>query len=333
VDFQPCVQLIRFIMIVRLGIDIGATFVKYGVIDDAGHILFADRAPTRGAEGQKATLDGIVACARRVVEWSSKAGHQPASVGIGSPGTINPQTRKVQPPTPNLPTIIGVDIAGLVQSAVGLPSVIDNDANCAAWAEHRFGAGRGIDNLICLTVGSGIGSGFIVDGRIFSGTSGSGAELGHVSIDWQGASCPCGSRGCLENYTSATALIRRAGEVAADEPASELRRQRDQSGGAVTIAGLFAAAHSGDLAARRILDEAALQFAIGILGAINLFDPEAVILGGGVADADTDGIWLNAIRDHIHQHAFSSAGKSIRVGKAALGNDAGFIGAAALPQE
>jgi len=320
-------------MIVRLGIDIGATFIKYGVIDNEGHILFADRAPTRGAEGQKATLDGIVACARRMVEWSSKAGHQPASVGIGSPGTINPQTRRVQPPTPNLPSIIGVDIAGLVHSALGLPTVIDNDANCAAWAEHRFGAGRGIDNLICLTVGSGIGSGFIVDGRIFSGTSGSGAELGHVSIDWQGASCPCGSRGCLENYTSAIALMRRASEAATREPSSELSKLRDGPGGSVSIAGLFDTAHAGDRTARSILDEAALQFAIGVLAAINLFDPEAIIIGGGVADADSQGLWLNAIRDNIHRHAFSVSGKSIPVGKAALGNDAGFIGAAALPQE
>jgi glucokinase len=317
-------------MIVHLGIDIGATFVKYGVIDDEGHILFADRAPTRGNEGRKATLDGIIACARRMVEWSSTAGHQPVSVGIGSPGTINPQTRRVQPPTPNLPAIIGIDIAGLIQEATGLPSAIDNDANCAAWAEHRFGAGRGIDNLICLTVGSGIGSGFIVDGKIFSGPSGSGAELGHVSIDWQGPPCPCGNRGCLENYTSATALIRRANEAASAEPSGELRRHREQPNGLVTVGGLFEAAHAGDPTARRILDEAALQFALGVLGAINLFDPEAIIIGGGVADADTSGFWLGAIRDHIHQHAFSEAGKSIRVGKAALGNDAGFIGAAAL---
>ncbi|HEY4721152.1 MAG TPA: ROK family protein, partial [Anaerolineae bacterium] len=149
-------------MIVRLGIDIGATFVKYGVIDDEGHILFADRAPAGGDKGQSAVLDGIVACARRMVEWAAEAGHQPVSVGIGSPGTINPQTRRVQPPTPNLSSIIGIDLAGMVQNSVGLPSVIDNDANCAAWAEHQLGAGRGIDNLICLTVGSGIGSGFIV---------------------------------------------------------------------------------------------------------------------------------------------------------------------------
>ncbi|MBI5867291.1 MAG: ROK family protein [candidate division Zixibacteria bacterium] len=317
-------------MIVRLGIDIGATFVKYGVIDEEGHILFADRAPTRGSEGPKVTLDGIVGCASRMFEWCANAGHRPASVGIGSPGTIHPQTRRVQPPTPNLRTIIGVDIAGVVQSATGLPSVIDNDANCAAWAEHQFGAGRGIDNLVCLTVGSGIGSGFIIEGRIFSGSSGSGAELGHVSIDWQGPLCPCGNQGCLENYTSATALLARANMVAV-KSTGELKRQRDQAGGSVSIAGLFAAAHAGDPVARGMLEEAATQFAIGILSAINLLDTEAIIIGGGVADADTQGIWLNSIRDNIHRHAFSDAGKSIPVGKAALGNDAGFIGAAALP--
>lgn len=317
-------------MIVRLGIDIGATFVKYGVIDDEGHILFADRVPTRGKDGQRATLDGIVGCAKRMIEWAEGAGYQPASIGIGSPGTIHPQTRCVQPPTPNLPTIIGVDIAGLVHTATGLPTVIDNDANCAAWAEYQFGAGRGIDNLVCLTVGSGIGSGFIIDGKIFSGPSGSAAELGHVSIDWQGSLCPCGNRGCLENYTSATALIARAVDAAQREPSSALREQCNRSGGTISIAGLFNAVHDGDKIAIWVLEEAATQFAIGILSSINLLDTEAVIIGGGVAEADTRGIWLNCIREGIHRHAFSEAGKSIPVGKAALGNDAGFIGAAAL---
>lgn len=317
-------------MDVYLGIDIGATFVKHGVIDREGHILFADRVPTRGDAGRKALLDGISACARRLAEWCRHANHEAIFVGIGSPGTINPQTHVVQPPTPNLTAIIGVDPAGLVRRQTGLPTAIENDANCAAWAEHRFGAGRGINNLICITVGSGIGSGLILDGQIFSGPSGSGGELGHVTIDWQGPLCPCGNRGCLENYTSATALIRRADQSARENPTGALARYQRQDGGVMTIAGLFASAHDGDPSASHILDESALQLALGILSAVNVLDPEAVIIGGGVADADRDGRWLGAIGDHIHRHAFSAAGKSLRVGRAALGNDAGFIGAAAL---
>ncbi len=315
-------------MNIHLGIDIGGTWIKFGVIDSEGRILFADRAMTRGSEGQKATLDGIVACAHAMIEWAHRAGHTPVSMGIGSPGTINPITKEVQPPTPNLTTIIGVNLAELVEQDTRLPTVVDNDANCAAWAEYRFGSGRGIDNLICVTVGSGIGSGFIIDGRIFSGPSGSGGELGHVTIDWQGPLCPCGNRGCLETYSSANAMMRKATEAAQRNPGGLLAKTKD--GATVSIADLFECARLGDPDATVVVEESATQLGFGILNAVQVFDPDAVVIGGGAADADTNGRWLAKIASTIHTHAFSVEGKTLRIGKAALGNDAGFIGAAAL---
>jgi glucokinase len=316
----------------HFGIDIGATFVKYGAIDGDGHILFADRAPTRGTEGKEAALAAITGCATELMRWASKSGHTPASIGVGSPGTINPRTHAIQPPSPNIPVIVGISFPDLFQKETGLPTIVDNDANCAAWGEYRFGAGRGIDNLICLTVGSGLGSGFIIDGRILSGSSGSGGELGHVTIDWQGEQCPCGNRGCLETYVSATALVRRAADAAQAHPDSILARHRDSATGGLTIGGLFAAAEQGDTGAQHILEESAFQFAIGLLTAVNVVDPEAIIIGGGAADADAafGSNWLTAIADHMHRAAFSEAGRRLRVGRAVLGNDAGFIGAAAL---
>ena len=316
----------------HFGIDIGATFVKYGAIDPEGHILFAGRTPTRGGDGQDAALNAIVGCAKDLVQWANKSGHRPVSVGVGSPGTINPQTHVVQAPSPNIPVIVGVDFSQLIRRETGLPAVVDNDANCAAWGEYRFGAGRGIDNLICITVGSGLGSGFIIDGRILSGPTGSGGELGHVTIDWQGEQCPCGNRGCLETYVSATALVRRASNAARRHPDSLLAKRIDPTSQSVTVGALFGAAQDSDPQAQQILDESALQFAIGILTAVNVVDPEAVIIGGGASDADaaTGGSWLAAIAGHIHRTAFSEAGKRLRIGRAVLGNDAGFIGAAAL---
>ncbi len=316
-------------MNIYLGIDIGGTWIKYGAIDADGAILFSDRAPTLGNEGQEATLSGIVECARALTDWAKRAGHTPVSVGIGSPGTINPVTKKVQPPTPNLTTIIGVNLAELVERDSRLPTAIDNDANCAAWAEHCYGAGRGIDNLICITIGSGIGSGFIVNGRIFSGTNGSGGELGHVTIDWQGPRCPCGNHGCLELFTSANAIMRKASESVQAYPEGRLAHRHRESG-TLVLGDLFEASRSGDPEARRILVETSQQLALGILNAANLFDPEAVVIGGGAADADTDGWWLGNIAERVRAHAFSVEGRSLRIGKAALGNDAGFIGAAAL---
>jgi glucokinase len=315
-------------MIIHLGIDIGGTWTKYGAIDTEGHILFADRARTRGAEGQKATLDGIVDCARAMMDWAKRAGHTPVSVGIGSPGTINPATKKVQPPTPNLTTIIGINLAKLVEDATGLPTDVDNDANCAAWAEYCYGAGRGIDNLICVTVGSGIGSGFIIDGHIYSGPNGSGGEMGHITIDWQGPPCPCGNRGCLETFTSANAMMRKATNAAKSNPSGMLATKKE--GDTVSIAALFECVRSGDKEATSIIEESSAQLGFGILNAVQILDPDAILIGGGAADADEDGRWLAAVAATIHKHAFSVEGKSLRIGKAALGNDAGFIGAAAL---
>lgn len=315
-------------MIIHLGIDIGGTWIKYGAIDTEGHILFADRAKTRGAEGQKATLDGIIDCSRAMMDWAKRAGHTPVSVGIGSPGTINPTTKKVQPPTPNLTTIIGVNLAELVEHDTGLPTDVDNDANCAAWAEYCYGAGRGIDNLICVTVGSGIGSGFIIDGHIYSGPNGSGGEMGHVTIDWQGPQCPCGNRGCLETFTSANAMMRKATDAAKHNPDGPLARRKD--GDTVSIAVLFECARLGDHDAAQVIEESATQLGFGILNAVQILDPDAIVIGGGAADADVDGRWLATVASTIHRHAFSVEGKSLRIGKAALGNDAGFIGAAAL---
>ncbi len=319
-------------MNIHCGIDIGATFVKYGVIDEEGHILFSDRTPTRGDEGKDAALGAIVGAAKSLVRWAEKSGHTPISVGVGSPGTINPRTHAIQPPSPNIPVIVGVSFRDLINKETGLPTHVDNDANCAAWGEHRYGAGRGIDNLICLTVGSGIGSGFIIDGNILSGPSGSAGELGHATIDWQGNECPCGNRGCLETYVSSHALVRRAEEAAASNPTGALAKQRDTNAGGITIGGLFAAAESGDADAQHLLDESALQFATGLLTAVNVVDPEAIIIGGGAMDADAayGSHWLTAITGYMHRGAFSDAGRNLRVGRAVLGNDAGFIGAAAL---
>ncbi|MBD3298760.1 MAG: ROK family protein [candidate division Zixibacteria bacterium] len=319
-------------MDVHLGIDIGATYVKFGVIDPDGHIEYSSRRLIKGDDGAARAVDTVAVCARELLTWAAEAGHKPVSLGVGSPGTINPITHRVQPPSPNIPEIVGEDFVDLLKQETGLPVMIDNDANCAAWAEYRYGAGRGIDNLICLTIGSGLGSGFIVNGQILRGPTGSAGELGHVSIDWDGPQCPCGNRGCLENYTSATAILKAADEAARFDPQGLLGQVRDADTGQITVRGVLQAAKDGDPPAQMILDDAAHKLAIGILTAVNIVDPEAVIIGGGVADADVaaGSLWLNAITAHLHRHAFSEAGQNLQVGRAVLGNDAGFIGAAAL---
>jgi len=300
----------------HLGIDIGGSAIKIGVIDAEGHILLSDRMPI-DLTSREATVGCIVACVQKLTDWCGRAGHKPLSVGVGSPGTIDRHTGMVQPPTPNVTPIIGVDFVDVITRATGLPTAVDNDANCAAWAEHRYGAGRGINNLICMTVGSGIGSGFIVDGRIFSGSSGAGGELGHVSIEHDGPRCGCGNRGCLELYTSTTAIVRAANDASG-------------ANGKRTIADLFDSARRGDSGANEVIEQRAAMLGIGLVNAINLFDPEAVIIGGGIADVDTDGRFVRAVAKSIHALAFSESGKHLPVAKAALGNDAGFIGAASL---
>jgi len=313
-----------------LGLDIGGSFVKYGIIDQDGSVLFSERAPTvldRGAPSLIAVLRQAVT---EMTDHCSAQNLQPGSIGIGSPGTVDARTGTVTGASPNLPGWVDVELR-MPFSRFGLPVAVDNDANCSALAEFKFGAGQGHQDMIAITLGTGIGSGIVLNGKLFHGSHFSGAELGHVSIHADGPPCGCGNRGCMELYASAGAILRRAEKLARFYPGSLLTKIDFSASDDTPLAGVFQAARRKDRQAVDLLESVADDLAVGLAGVINAFDPEVLVIGGGVVDAEPG--YVDLISRKTARLTFASTSRKLQMRRARLGNAAGFIGAAALGAE
>jgi len=310
-------------MALAIGVDIGGTKVAAGVVDESGAILASTRRPTPSASA--AEVERTIA---EVVE-ELRADHDVAAVGIGAAGYIDAERNRVLF-APNL-AWRDEPLRDEVAKLVGLPVVLENDANAAAWAEHRYGAGMGEASLMCLTVGTGIGGGIVLDGRLYTGAFGMGAEFGHLQLVPGGRRCGCGQRGCLEQYCSGRALLRAAREIADVQPdwGAKLLELGDGTPEGIESRHVTAAAQEGDPAALACFEEigAALGQGLAILTAV--LDPGRIVVGGGVAEAG--GLLLDPATRVFHERV-TGAGHRLRtpVVAAALGNDAGLIGAADL---
>jgi len=306
---------------VAIGIDVGGTGTKGGLVRPTGEILERIELPT---ELQAATKS-ILAVAEALVEKAGASQHTVMAAGIGAAGFIDHSSGSVTF-SPNL-VYDDRQIATAVGLRLGLPVTVDNDANAAAWGETMFGAARGASHVAVLTIGTGIGSGFVIEGRLLRGKTGAGAELGHMVIDPAGPPCPCGLRGCLEQFASGSAITRMAREVAAQDADTLMV---ELAGGADRIEGrhVAEAAARHDDAATKVLRRAGRSLAVGISNLVNLFDPEAVVLGGGVVQAGEP--LLGVARDELVRMTTEQRRRPVRVTLAALGNDAGIVGAASL---
>lgn len=304
-----------------IGIDVGGTSVKGALVDSGGRISQHLERPT---EPQAATKS-IIQIAEALLERAASTGVRPVAVGIGAAGFVDHASGSVTF-SPNL-VYDDPHIRSAVAGRVDLPVAVENDANAAAWGERTFGAARGSDHVSMLTLGTGIGAGFVVEGRLIRGWSGAGAEFGHTVVDPAGPLCPCGLKGCLEQLASGGA-IGRMGRAAAE---------RDPSTRMVEIAGSIAgiegedvalAAAQHDDAAVQVLRRAGRALAIGMSNLVNLFDPEVIVLGGSAVKAGEP--YLGVARDRFVQMTAAQRRRPVRVDLAALGNDAGIVGAAAL---
>ena len=313
-----------------LGFDIGGSFVKYGVTDDHGSVLFSSRAPTVLDRGASSLLDVLLRATKEMIQFCSAQSLAPQALGVGSPGTVDARSGVVTGQSPNLPGWVDVELRTPF-ARFDLPVAVDNDANCSAYAEFKFGAAAGFQDIVALTLGTGIGSGIILGGRLFHGSHFSGAELGHVSIHADGPVCGCGNRGCLELYGSAAAILGRAKKLAGSSPASSLAGIDFAAEGDRPLAGIFAAARREDQAAVKLLDEVAEDLAVGLAGIVNAFDPEVLVIGGGVVDAEPEFVTTVAVK--TTRLTFASSTRKLRIRRARLGNMAGFVGAAALGRE
>lgn len=304
-----------------LGLDIGGTKVAVGLVDGAGRVAAQARRSTESLRQEGEFVPALLRLARSV------AGERPAGVGIALPGPVDPR-RGVIRRAPRNQELEGVPLAEICAQELGCPAVADNDANCAALAEARFGAGRGAASLAYFTVSTGIGGGFIVEGRPLSGRQGTAAEFGHVILSPQGPRCDCGGRGCLEALASGSAIARSAREAAAAVPGSRLASAEFLAGRPLDAARVDEAAQAGDAAAQRVWEEAMTWLGLGVATVINVLDPAVVVLGGGVTAAGER--LLVPVRRVVAERCMPDIARETPIRQAELGAEVGIVGAAAL---
>ena len=308
-----------------VGIDLGGTNIKGGVVDRSGRALCRVSTPTVADEGPEAVVERMCEVAGRAVDRSGASWRRVRAVGIGSPGTMDIPAGVVLEP-PNLPGWRDVPLRGMVADRLGVETHLENDANAAAYGEFWVGAGKEASSLVMFTLGTGIGGGIVVDHKLVDGAHSCSAEVGHHCIQMDGGRrCGCGRIGCLEAYASATAVVKRtleALEAGARSSLNKLRRRNEP----ITAKAVFDAAAAGDRIGRRIVAETARYLAIGAVNLIHIIDPDMVVYTGGMTAAGKP--FLEAIRRDIRELAFEVPADKTRVVYAKLGDSAGFIGAA-----
>jgi glucokinase len=312
--------------VLTIGVDVGGTKVAAGVVDEAGTILARTRRRTPSA-GPADVEDVIAECVAEL-----RTGHEVGAVGIGAAGFVDADRSRVLV-APNL-SWRDEPLRDAVAGRVGLPVVVENDANAAAWAEHRFGAGRGEAHLVVVTVGTGIGGGIVLDGRLYRGRYGIGAEFGHLQMVPGGRRCGCGQSGCWEQYCSGRALLHEAREIADVQPGYgarllELGEGRPEG---IEAREVTAAAREGDPAALDCFEEVGRWLGQGLADLAAVLDPGLFVVGGGVADAG-ELLLAPARRTCAERLTGAPFRPHAEIRLAELGNDAGLVGAADLARE
>jgi glucokinase len=309
-----------------IGLDVGGTRVAAGLVERKGRIVHETRRLTPKAAGPFGIVDAIVSMIEEVTTGVHPT--EIAGVGIGLPAQIDYLRQSVEFST-NLP-LGGVDVRGLVMSRLKYPVTIDNDGHTAAMGESRFGAAKGIRDFVMVTLGTGVGGGIFLGGKLARGTRGFGGEVGHMVIDVAGPPCPCGGRGHLESYAARPAIVRDAREAAASYAGSSLSRLVGGDLDALTAEIVIQAANEGDEAAVGVMGRVGDMLGEAMVGLVNVLNPQAIVVGGGIGES------CPLVSEHAAAciAAEALAGRrDVRVLVAELGNDAGVAGAAALAFE
>lgn len=310
------------------GVDLGGTTTKIAFVTMDGEIVHKWEIPTdHSNEGEYITVN----IGKSINEKLSQLGLTKdvlAGVGMGAPGPVNYQTGVILNAV-NLGWKDNFPLKDALETAVSIPATVENDANCAALGEMWTGAGNGAKDLVCVTLGTGVGGGVIANGNIVPGVNGAAGEIGHITaIPFGGAPCNCGKTGCLETVASATGIVRLAMEGLADGDAKgELARIFAEKT-KLTAKDVFDAAKNGDQSALKVLNEVAFHLGLVLANIANTLNPEKIVLGGGVSKAGR--ILLDAVNQNFEKFTFSAVRNSTELALATLGNDAGVIGAAWL---
>jgi glucokinase len=312
---------------VVLAADIGGTTVSAGIVGWDGRVYAHRQAGTYARGGGSAVLENVVGLLE-AVRGEAPAGTALLGVGIGAPGNVDVAAGRIGEDIQNIPELKGVALGPLVADRLGLPTFLDNDVNALALGELAFGAARGARNFILLAIGTGVGGGIVLNGRIVRGAAGYGGEVGHMSVEPEGRPCFCGSRGCLKAYVSGPDLAAQAREALAAAPSARYLALAGGEPAAIRAEHLFEAAREGDTAAQGIVDRAARILGIALGNLMNALNPELILLGGGVmAAAD---LLLEPARQWAKRYAFAGAFGAAKIELATLDKQSGIKGAAAL---
>lgn len=332
---QPIISLETATPPFFLGVDLGGTSVKIGVLDNAGATVAFSSIPTIEEAGPQDAVFRMAEAARTLVDSVGLSMLQIGRVGLGSPGPMCLQTGTLLE-SPNLPHWHHFPIRDALATATERPVSLVNDANAAAYGEYWVGTGSSHSSLILLTLGTGVGGGIIHEGRLINGLNGFGSECGHVIVDSSPQARLCvwgGGRGELEAYSSASAVAVRAVELAAEHETCQLGKLY-KTQGSLSAKDVYNAAKNGDELALQIIDETAKYLGIGISTAVAIIDPGLVVLGGamnfGGAECALGRRFLSAIIDEFERRAFSNVFRGTKIDFASLGADAGYIGAAGI---
>jgi glucokinase len=301
-------------------VDLGGTNTRAGLVTDSGEVIGRAKQPTRLDLGADGVVNGIAECVRDAARNGGVSLQDVLGVGVGSPGPLDPFHGIILTPE-NLPCMHGVRLKDRLEKLLNLPVAVDNDANLAAFGEQWLGAGRGVDHFLCVTLGTGVGGGWISDGKLMHGFNGNAAEVGHISLNVDGPPCPCGNRGCVEQYVSATAMVRRTKEKLLDEhPETILKAE------GLTTQAIFEAAEGGDVFAAQMFEETGFLLGVGLVSLVNVLNVEMIALSGGLAQA-SERIFTPARRTFMARGT-SGVKEHVCIVPAALGDDAGLLGAA-----
>jgi glucokinase len=310
-----------------LAVDIGGTKILTALVRDDGMVVARARVETPG-RGVEPVLSAVTGTVEDVMRRSSAAREQVVAVGVGAPGPMDPETGVVFDP-PNMDGWHDVPLGALLTERLGMRAFIENDANAAAVGEWWMGAGRGVSDLIYVTVSTGIGGGIIIGNRLLHGISGTAGEVGHMTIDVRGPPCPCGrGNGHLEALASGTAIARMAREAVAAGRRSALLELAGGRPEAITASMVERAAREGDEVAAAVFDRAAASLGVGMANLINILNPQRIIIGGGVSKAGE--MLFDPVRRIARARSFERPGGDAEIVPAALGEDVGAVGAAAV---
>ncbi len=300
-----------------IGLDLGGTFLKYALGTPDGSLLYKSKTPSQASESRELVFQVLFTVIEELLNRAESLNRQVRAIGIGSPGAVDYEQGRLRGATPNIVNWGDADIRGPIEERYDIPLWADNDANVMALAEARVGAAKGCKNIVALTLGTGIGGGILINNQLYRGTHFSGSEIGHMTIRFDGPACNCGNFGCIETYASAPAMVR-----------NYLQKTGSHSDTSVTTIDIFTRAAQGEPEALETVQETSKYLGVALANIANIFNPEVIVLGGGVADTGDD--YLQSVDREMRLRALPASVEGLRVVRAQLGNDAGVVGAISL---